>query len=197
MGTKFNLYIYTVSAALTIPLAIGATSGSVSPSGTVAAINEIVVNMSGTGVTITESTGLDAGAGSFTGTDFMELEFQNNDSDGYTITVTPTKGFLQNASLTTDGAKVNYTLACDAYDTLDDTTETISAYSATAVSGTGAITVYTVSDPEAATCVNTGQANGCKLAPDCDLALGSGENVDELFAGSYTETFTVAIANAE
>ena len=194
MGTKYKFLKYTLASSLLMPLSFAATSGSSAPSGSVAPLNEIVIN-SGS-ITITEKSGIDGSDGSFTGTDFMELEFQNNDPDGYTVKITPTKGFLQNASLTTDGGKINYTLACDAYNLQDGSTQ-VSAHSAAAVTDTSDITIYNVSTPAASTNVCSSGGTGCQLAPDCDLALGSGEDVDELFAGTYTDTFTVAIANKE
>ena len=193
MGTKYKFLKYTLASSLLMPLSFGATSGTSSPSDSVAVLNEIEVN-SGS-ITITEKSGIDGSDGSFTGTDFMELEFQNNDPDGYTVTITPTKGFLQNASLTVDGGKINYNLACDAYYIQDGSTQ-VSAHSGD-VSSTDAITVYNLDDPAAATSVCSTGSGGCQQAPDCDLTLVSGEDVDELFAGTYTDTFTVAIANKD
>ena len=187
MGTKYKFLKYTLASSLLMPLSFGGTTAETS--GSVAAVNSIAINAGSISIT---PTGIDS-AGVFNGADAFEIEFANNDPDGYTVTVTPQDGFLQLGSNTTDGGKVFYTLACDNF-TFVNGDDPSMAYSATAVSGTSAISVYDVSNPTANTVVNSTAANGGTQAPDCDIGLGTGETVAELLTGSYTESFTVAIS---
>ena len=186
MGTKYKFLKYTLVSSLLMPLSFGSTAET---SGSVAAINSIAIN--GGTISITP-TNIDS-AGVFNGADAFELEFANNDPDGYTVTVTAEDGFLQLGSNATDGGKVSYTLACDTFNYANGVDANI-AMSAADI-GTSAYTVYTVTNPPANTVVNSSASNGGQQAPDCDIALASGETVDELLAGTYTESFTVAIAN--
>lgn len=198
-GSIMNKSIYisvALMALVTTPSYGQSASGAVSPAATVAAINEIVVNLNGNGVTVTEKTGIDGADGSFNGDDAFELEFQNNNLAGYTVKLTPTNGYLQlSGGSAVTGSRLNYKIACDSYDTIGADATTVSAYASTEVSGTGAITLYDVATPKSATSVNTTAGGTDTLAPDCDIALGANEDVDDLFSGTYGETWTIAIAN--
>jgi len=168
------------------------TSGSGEASGTVTAVNEIAVTLGGISITTSES-----GAGVFNGTDAYTLDFSNNNSAGYVVNVTPSNGYFliagQSGDLV-DGDMINYEIACDGYSTLSSTSETVSAYNETAISGSGAVNIYTVSNPVAATCVSSDA--GCNTPPSCDITLGDDEDVDENFGGAFSETLTFEIVNS-
>lgn len=195
-GFIMNKSLYVSVALMTLITTPGyaAESGEVSPSASVAAINEIEVTLAG--ITVTEKASIDGADGSFTGTDAFELEFQNNNLAGYAITLTPTNGYLQlSGGSDNTGSRLKYKIACDSYDTVGADYTTVTAYNETQVNGTGAIILYDVATPKSATAVQTSPSGSEKQAPDCDITLGDNENVDDLFSGSYGETWTIAITN--
>lgn len=153
------------------------------------AINNITVGGSSAGYTGPDSS--DGTGGTYT-TTIAISELANNNAAGFTIAVKSTNGghLLHEDSGSDDGDKLEYEFTCDEI-----------------ANGNGAgVEQYTFSalTDDKLTAVNqtvytSTQASGVAFTlhadVDCTLTAEAGE-VDELFAGDYTDTITFTISNS-
>lgn len=174
-------------------IALAAVSSGVEATGLITSVNKIDVITNGISITTSDS-----GAGVFNGENAFKLHFSNNNSSGYSVNVAPTNGYFVIDSYQpgsgdpVDGDIINYKLSCQRYHTLASTPELISRVDKV-ISGTNEINIYSVTNPDAATCVSNSE--GCQAPPKCHIQLADDEDIDEHFNGTFSETLTYEIVN--